>query len=230
MSTIVIHRISITWGSIGEKGLVGKTYDGIPQPALVESIRLQPSVRRRPLNGGLRDSGQNEDRPFGLQHRVGYLIRLWRYQVDVRACGMSVEQHIVQKFGFLIGRVLAPDRDNPLKRPNIEARRLDFGLQVLQPVLEASDLVQYALQTPGIGGQLFGSGHRLPCCVGLELQLYLGGSATRSARCSVPRAGSCTESAPWPRSARASRRRRQQSCLPQCRAPHGGRGLLNGKK
>src|SRR3954453_3249010 len=109
-----------------------------------------------------------EDRPFGLQHRLGYLIRLWRYQVDVRACGMSVEQHIVQKFGFLIGRVLAPDRDNPLKRPNIEARRLDFGLQVLQPVLEASDLVRYALKTLGKSGQLFGSDHRISCCVGLE--------------------------------------------------------------
>src|SRR3954469_18883916 len=95
-----------------------------------------------------------EDRPFGLQHRLGYLIRLWRYQVDVRACGMSVEQHIVQEFGFLIGGVLAPDRDNPLKRPNIEAGRLDLGFEVLQPILEALDLVQYALQTLGIGGQL----------------------------------------------------------------------------
>jgi hypothetical protein len=56
-----------------------------------------------------------EDRSFGLQHRLGYLTRLWGYQVDVCACGMSVEQNIVQKFGFLIGRVLAPDRDNPLK-------------------------------------------------------------------------------------------------------------------
>ena len=83
-----------------------------------------------------------EDRPFGLQHRLGDLIWLWRYQVDVRACGVSVEQNIVQKFGFLIGRVLAPDRDNPLKRPNIEAGRLDLGLQVLQPVLEAFDLIQ----------------------------------------------------------------------------------------
>src|SRR5688500_20217418 len=109
-----------------------------------------------------------EDGPFGLQHRLGDLSRLWRYQVDVRACGMSVEQHIVQKFGFLIGGVLAPDRDNPLKRPNIEAGRLDFGLQVLQPVLEAFDLVQYALQTLGISSQLFGGGHRLPCCGGLE--------------------------------------------------------------
>ena len=65
-----------------------------------------------------------EDRPFGSQHRLGDLSRLWRDQVDVRACGMSVEQNIVEKFGFLIGRVVAPDRDNPLKRPNIEARRL----------------------------------------------------------------------------------------------------------
>src|SRR3954467_1419009 len=121
-----------------------------------------------PENGGLRDSGQNEDRPFGLQHRLGYLIRVWRYQVDVRACGMSVEQHIVEKFGFLIGRVVAPDRDNPLKRPNIEARRLDLGLEVLQPVLEAFDLVQYVPKTLGKGGQLFGRGHRLPCCVALE--------------------------------------------------------------
>jgi hypothetical protein len=48
-----------------------------------------------------------EDGPFGLQHRLGDLIWLWRYQVDVRACGMSVEQYVVQKFGFLIGRVLA---------------------------------------------------------------------------------------------------------------------------
>src|SRR3954470_24115321 len=81
---------------------------------------------------------------------------------------MSVEQNIGEKFGFLIGRVVAPDRDNPLKRPNIEARRLDLDLEVLQPVLEAFDLVQYALKTLGKGGQLFGSGHRLPCCVGLE--------------------------------------------------------------
>jgi hypothetical protein len=50
-------------------------------------------------------SGGVEDRPFGLQHRLGDLTRLWGYQVDVCACGISVEQNIVQKFGFLIGRV-----------------------------------------------------------------------------------------------------------------------------
>jgi hypothetical protein len=144
---------------------------------------------RRPCPSAVSDGV--EDRSLGLQHRLGDLIRLWRYQVDVSACGMSVEQNIVQKFGFLVGRVLAPDRDNPLKRPNIEARRLDLGLQVLQPVLEAFDLVQYALKTLGIAGQLFGSGHRLPCCVGIELQLLSGGPVTRAPGYSVPHTGSC---------------------------------------